>query len=46
MAISHKKFWKPLIGRDMNKRDLQKLSLVSSATIIKLGKQENVNITA
>lgn len=43
MAISYKKLWKLLIDRDMKKRDLQEVSGVSSASITKLGKNENVN---
>jgi putative transcriptional regulator len=43
MGISYKKLWKLLIDRDMKKKDLQKLSGVSSASITKLGKNENVN---
>jgi len=43
MAISYKKLWKLLIDRDMKKKDLQILSGVSSATITKLGRNENVN---
>lgn len=43
MAISYKKLWKLLIDKDMKKKDLQKLSGVSSASITKLGKNENVN---
>jgi len=42
MAISYKKLWKLLIDRDMKKKDLQKLAGISSATITKLGKNENV----
>ena len=43
MAISYKKLWKLFIDRDMKKKDLQKLAGISSATITKLGKNENVN---
>lgn len=43
MAISYKKLWKLLIDKDMKKKDLQKLAGVSSATITKLGKNENIN---
>lgn len=43
MAISYKKLWKLLIDKDMKKKDLQKLSSISSASITKLGKNENVN---
>lgn len=43
MSISYKKLWKLLIDRDMKKKDLQKLARISSASITKLGKNENVN---
>jgi DNA-binding Xre family transcriptional regulator len=43
MAISYKKLWKLLIDKDMKKKDLQRLSGVSSASITKLGRNENVN---
>lgn len=43
MPISYKKLWKLLIDRDMRKKDLQKLAGISSASITKLGKNENVN---
>lgn len=43
MIISYKKLWKLLIDRDMKKKDLQQIAGVSSASITKLGKNENVN---
>lgn len=43
MAISYKKLWKLLIDKDLKKKDLQILSGISSATITKLGRNENVN---
>ena len=43
MAISYNKLWKLLIDKSMKKKDLQRLSGVSSATITKLGRNENVN---
>ena len=43
MGVSYKKLWKLLIDRDMKKKDLQKLAGISSASITKLGKNENVN---
>ena len=42
MAISYKKLWKLLIDRDMKKRDLQAMAGISSASITKLSKSENV----
>jgi DNA-binding Xre family transcriptional regulator len=43
MAISYKKLWKLLIDKDMKKKDLQRVAGISSATVTKLGKNENVN---
>lgn len=42
MSISYNKLWKLLIDKKMNKRDLKKLSGVSTASIAKLGKGENI----
>ena len=42
-TICYKKLWKLLIDRDMKKKDLQKASGISSASITKLGKNENVS---
>ena len=42
MTISYNKLWKMLIDKGMNKRDLQKASGVSAASIAKLGKGENI----
>ena len=43
MTVSYKKLWKLLIDKDMKKKDLQKLAGISSTSITKLGKNENVN---
>ena len=43
MAISYKKLWKLLIDKDLKKKDLQRISGVSAASITKLEKNENVN---
>ncbi len=43
MTISYKKLWKLLIDRDMRKKDLQQAAGISSASVTKLGKNENVN---
>ena len=43
MAISYKKLWKLLIDKDLKKKDLSKLAGISSASVTKLGKNENVN---
>ena len=44
MAVSYKKLWKILIDRDMKKKDLAKLAGVSTYTITKMSKGENVTI--
>ncbi len=43
MAISYKKLWKLLIDKDMKKEDLRIKSGISTNTMAKLGKNENVN---
>ncbi len=43
MPLSYKKLWKLLIDRDMTKKDLEVKTGLSSATIAKLSKGENVN---
>ena len=43
MAVSYKKLWKLLIDRDMMKKDLAQKANISSASIAKLGRNENVN---
>ena len=43
MGISYKRLWKILIDRDMKKRDLCEMADVSTASIAKLGRGENVN---
>lgn len=43
MAISYKKLWKLLIDKELKKKDLQRMSGVSAASITKLAKNENVN---
>lgn len=43
MKISYKKLWKLLIDRDMKKKKLCELSGVSSTSIAKMGRNENVN---
>lgn len=43
MSISYKKLWKLLIDRDMKKKDLQIAAGISSASITKMAKNENVN---
>ena len=42
MKMSYKKLWKLLIDKDMNKTDLRKAAGISSSSLAKLGKDENV----
>jgi len=43
MQTSYKKLWKLLIDRDMLKKDLAEKAGISSTSIAKLSKNENVN---
>ena len=43
MSISYKKLWKLLIDREMKKKDLQIVAGISSASITKMGKNQNVS---
>lgn len=43
MKISYKKLWKLLIDKDMLKKDLAQKANISSTTIAKLSKNENMN---
>ena len=43
MKISYKKVWKLLIDRDMLKKDLAQRAGISTTSIAKIGKNENVN---
>jgi len=43
MKISYKKLWKLLIDKDMMKKDLAERAGISTASIAKLGRNENVN---
>ena len=43
MHISYKKLWKLLIDKDMMKKDLCEKAGISSASMAKLGKNENIN---
>ena len=42
MKMSYKKLWKLLIDKDMKKTDLRKAASISSSSLAKLGKDENV----
>ena len=46
MKISYKKLWKLLIDKDMLKKDLAAKAEISSTSIAKLSKNENVNTAA
>ena len=43
MVFSYKKLWKLLIDKDMNKQDLCAVANISSSTVAKLTKGENVS---
>ena len=43
MAIRYNKLWKLLIDKNLKKKDLQKMAGISSSSIAKLGRNENVN---
>lgn len=43
MHISYKKLWKLLIDRELKKKDLCEMAGISSASMAKLGKNENIN---
>lgn len=42
MRISYNRLWKLLIDRNMNKNDLKQVTGISTASIAKLGKGENI----
>lgn len=43
MSVSYKKLWKLLIDLDMKKKDLAKKANISSYTLSKLNRGDNVN---
>ena len=43
MNVSYKKLWKLLIDKDMKKKDLREAAAISTSSMAKLGKNENVN---
>ena len=43
MAVSYKKLWKLLIDKEMKKKDLRSLTGVSTTTMSRLAKDENVS---
>ncbi len=44
MSVSYKKLWKLLIDKDMNKTDLRKLTGISSFTVAKMTRGEDVSL--
>ena len=42
MIISYNKLWKMLIDKKMNRKDLRQQAKISTASIAKLGKSENI----
>ena len=42
MKISYKKLWKMLIDKDMTRRDLRRMTGISTTAIAKMGKSENI----
>lgn len=42
MRIGYNKLWKLLIDKNMNKNDLKATAGISSASVAKLGKGENI----
>ena len=42
MKISYNKLWKLLIDKDMKRKDLQEAAGISSASIAKLGRWDNI----
>lgn len=43
ISLSYNRLWKLLIDRGMTKQDLRKVTGLSSASIAKLGKGQNIN---
>ena len=44
MAVSYKRLWKLLIDKDLKKKDLVEMANISTYTINKLNRGDNVNI--
>ena len=42
MSVSYKKLWKLLIDKDMKKKDLAVAAKISTTSMSKLGRNENV----
>ena len=43
MAVNYKKLWKLLIDKNMKKKDLRTAANISTTTLARLGKDENVS---
>lgn len=43
MAVSYKKLWKMLIDKDMKKKDLRQATGMSTTSLAKLSKNENIS---
>lgn len=43
MKLCYKKLWKLLIDKDLKKKDLSEMAGVSSTSLAKMGRNENVN---
>ncbi|MDC7230729.1 MAG: helix-turn-helix transcriptional regulator [Sphaerochaetaceae bacterium] len=43
MTVSYKKLWKILIDKDMKKKDLREATGMSTTSLTKLSKNENIN---
>jgi DNA-binding Xre family transcriptional regulator len=43
MAVSYKKLWKLLIDKDMTKTELRENTGMSTTSLAKLGKNENIS---
>lgn len=44
MSISYNKLWKLLIDKKMKKKDLMKLAEISTSTLAKMGKDQQVSM--
>ncbi len=42
MKISYNKLWKMLIDKNLKRKDLQEIAGISSASVAKLGKGDNI----
>lgn len=42
MAVSYKRLWKMLIDKNMKRKDLMEVAGISSASVAKLGRGDNI----